>query len=127
MSSETQFDNRFGKLFELAEKAPNYCSYAGQFSTWAEELKVSLTEADIIVLNQAMLRLLHKYFDWLQIAPKNHRHKLSPNGHVCIYQVFISTYYELKKIELSLSPTPLHISEAVGPQIAGIFLGEKEK
>lgn len=127
MSSETQFDIRFGKLFELAEKSPNYCSYAEQFSTWAEELIVGLGEADIFGLNQAMLQLLHKYFDWLQIVPKNHRNRLNPKGHICIYQVFTVTYYRLRKTELSLTQSSLHISEAVGPQIAGIFLGEQKE
>lgn len=120
----TRFDD-----FELPEIPANLCSYALAFSNWAVQALDVSQDPTIYAVTKAKLLLVDRYFEWYSIAPSRHRYHFSPNGHTCIFQVFIQCYQRLKALELSL--TPLLLIEPPPPppppQIAGIFLGDLEK
>jgi len=130
MNDESKFDRLFGGNFKLKDKKPDICPFAEEFSKWADELCSGIDDLDIVDINQAKLQLLDKYFSWVQSVSKSHRYRVNPKGHICIYHVFSDTYFKLRKIELSLHPPallPQHLTGIPQPQIAGIFIGEKEE
>lgn len=126
MDNEVEFDKLYGNLFILKESKPDICPYAQKFIQWTEKLLSENESFDVIGINQAKLKLLDKYFDWFQSVSNVHRFRASPRGHTCIYHVFAQTYIKLRQIELSLNPKALYSEGSFPPQIAGIFIGEKE-
>ena len=121
------------ETFNLPETPPNTCAYAQKFSTWVEELLTrDAKEPSIVFINQAKVLLLDKYFEWRSVVPKRHRTRLGHLGHhQCISQVFEEAYERLKATELTLMPPLLFLppppSSPPMAQIAGIFLGQREK
>lgn len=105
--SDLHFDVVFGDDFELTGGKPKLCRSAFQFSKWADDLIQFSEDPNIIDIYQAKVNLIDKYFDWYHIVPKRHRFHKGERGHICIYQVFVKTYHELKAVELSLKPSPL--------------------
>ncbi len=105
--SDLHFDVVFGDDFELTGGKPNLCPFAFQFSKWADDLIQFPEDPDILDIYQAKINLLDKYFDWYHIVPKRHRFHKGNRGHICIYQVFVKAYHELRAAELSLKPFPL--------------------
>ena len=102
-----------------------FCRYAKKFAEWAHELFSEMTkDPTVLRINQAMLLLMKKYFDWYSSVPERHRDCAGDKEHVCIFKVFHFYYQRLRTVELSLSPPILY--EPPPPRIAGIFLGEEE-
>ena len=67
--------------------------------------------------------------EWRAQVPKNHRHRVSENGHTCIFHVFERTYQRIRMVELKLVPPVIVIEVPVKappalPQVQGIYLGE---
>jgi hypothetical protein len=113
--------------FEFFEEPVQLCRYAQAFSDWvAQALDVS-QDPNVIVVNQAKLLLVDKYFEFYSVVPKRHRKHLGDRGHTCIFQVFLHVYQQLKALELSLTPPMLFLPPPPPPppQIAGIFIGEE--
>ena len=112
--------------FELPEIPADLCPYARAFSDWAAQVLDIGQDPTIYAVTKAKLLLLDKYFEWWVYAPRQHRYHLSPQGHTCIFQVFIQSYRQMKALELSL--TPLLLIEPVPPppppRIAGIPFAE---
>jgi hypothetical protein len=138
--SDTMFDNIFnggsgGGLFEfqVAVAPIILCPYALAFAEFADRLcEPEIEGPSIVGVNQAILQLTKKYFEWFNKVPKRHQYHLSENGHTCIFQVFVEAYEKLSMIELTISPPKLYIPPKPPPpappppppKIAGIFLGE---
>ena len=119
---------RFDDLEMQVSEPDRRCQYAQPFYDWAVRTLHFGQEPSIVSVNQAKVLLIDKYFDGFSIAPRQHRYHLSPNGHTCIFHVFVQLYQQLRAIELSLTPPMLFIPPPPPPppQIAGIFVGEKE-
>ena len=137
------FESRFNSIWssiedlQLPEKGPDWCVFAVKFSEWIDEIFNFTEDPTVVSINQVNLQLLHKYFEWFRSIPKNHRYRIGPKGHTCIFQVFQSAYERLKVIELAITPPLLFIPPEPPPPlpppppqplqpIAGIFLGELE-
>jgi hypothetical protein len=129
-----------GFTVEGAGPPPKICAYAGQFKQWSDALSTAIMAIagsdnmeGIIAVNQGYVQLTKKLFDWREAVPRTHRNRVGGAGHICIFDVFIGAFYQLRTLELSLSPPPLFLPPApqVAPptpvfSIAGISLGEKE-
>jgi hypothetical protein len=113
--------------FEFSEEPVERCPYAQAFFSWAVQV-VDVSESSVVFLNQAKVLLVDKYFEFFSIVPKQHRYHFSPQGHVCIFQVFLEFYQRIKARELMLTPPMLFLPTPPSPppQIAGIFIGEEE-
>lgn len=118
---------------ETPEKQEESCIYARRFAEVIEPLcRDAIANPDHISINQAMLLLLKKYFEWRSSVPRNHRNRMSEQGHVCLFHIFERAYQHLKILELSLAPPMLYLPQPPPaplpppppPQIAGITLGE---
>ena len=105
--SDLHFDVVFGDDFELKEGKPNLCVYALQFKKWTDDLIQFPNDPDLLDIYKAKLNLLDKYFDWYHSVPKRHRFYIGDRGHICIFQVFVMAFHELRTVELSLKPFPL--------------------
>ena len=107
---------------------PEVCRYAQAFSGWAAQALDLGEEPNVVAVNQAKVLLVDKYFDYFSVVPKRHRYHSSPRGHICIFQVFLQYYQQLRALELSLTPPMLFLPPPPPPppQIAGIFIGEEE-
>lgn len=138
MARDHWFDDRWDQytnaefLKREQEEDNDHCSYARKFSEWIATLPTITTRRpDIITINQDMVQLLNKFFEWYAYVPKSHREKAGRRcGHTCIFQVFVDAYHTLKVAELSLTPPLLFLPKeppppppASPPHIAGIFLG----
>lgn len=115
---------------------PQRCNFAERFFEWADALCTDAYERrNAVSVNQAVVLLTHKYFEWRAYVPNAHRNRLGTRGHLCIFQVFAEAYERLKVLELSLTPpaiflpatpAPLPPPAPTTPRIAGIFIGEEE-
>ncbi|MFN8495574.1 MAG: hypothetical protein U0350_48725 [Caldilineaceae bacterium] len=105
-SSDDQDWNLFREwTFELPEEEEPLCAYAQQFAPWANLLcEEAEKRKQIVSLNHAYVLLLHKYFEWRNVVPKNHRDRVSERGHICIFQIFDRAYHRLMMLQLSLEP-----------------------
>lgn len=130
--SQPLFDNIWRRFddFEFSDAPVQRCAYAESFFNWAIRMLDLTEDAGVVGLNQAKVLLVDKYFEHFSIAPKRHRYHFSPRGHVCIFQVFLEIYQQIKARELALSPPMLFLPRRTPPspppQIAGIFIGEEE-
>jgi hypothetical protein len=113
------------------EKKEQQCIYAQRFAPWADGLvQDEMQEPTPIGINQKMLLLTKKYFDWRAAVPKSHRERIGERSHVCIFHIFERTYHRLRVLELSLTPPmlflppPAPLPAPVVHSIAGITLGE---
>ena len=122
---------RFDDL-ELVYDPTSPCPYAQAFFNWGKrELNLG-RNADLIEVNQAKVLLLDKYFEFYCVIPKQHRYRVRPEGHMCVFHVFIEFYQRIKQLQLSLSPPMLFIpppppEPPPPPQLAGLFFGEVEE
>jgi len=131
MIRDSSFEGIWNSIenLDFPEVNPEYCVYAEKFAEWADKLLVVIEEPDAVLINQAKILLLDKYFEWRSYVPKIHRNRLGSSGHVCIFNVFEYSYMKLKTVELTLTPPMLFLPapSKPQPQIAGIFLGELEE
>lgn len=104
--------------FEEKRKEPTseepvpYCEYAQAYIPIAEELcRVALQNASHITLNQALLLLTKKYWEFFYVVPKRHRYQVGERGHRCIHAVFQQYYEVLKCKELQLQPPMLFLPD----------------
>jgi len=135
------YDRNFHELwnqaeFEVPEHSEPLCSYAEYFSEYAAQVVADVeAHRSLISVNQGVLRMTHKYFDWRTVVPKSHRNRIGDTGHRCIFHVFEAAYLKLKMLELALQPPALSPPPPPPPpppsprplQIAGIFLGEDDE
>ena len=118
--------------FEFASKSIDYCPYGQQFAEWTSELVITVShQPDVVSVNQAKLLLQDKWHEWRSTVPRRHRNHRGSHGHICIFQVYLQAYNQLRLIELSLTPPLLFLPPPPPPpppprQLAGIFLGEGE-
>ena len=131
-TKDTRFFSRWRGFndFEFVEE-PDICPYAQAFLEWAPQALSLGEDPDIVSINQRKIRLVDKYFDWFSAVPKRHRYHVNPSGHTCIYQVFQQLYYQLRAIELDISPPIIYIPPSPPPppppiQFAGIVMPEEE-
>ena len=128
-TKENLFDDSWRRFDDFEFQEPvDVCSYAQAFSDWAARTLDISQNPSVVLVNQAKVLLVDKYYEWYSIVPKRHRYHLSPRGHTCIFQVFLQFYQQLKALELSLTPPLLFLPPPPPPppQIAGIFIGEEE-
>jgi hypothetical protein len=130
------FDDRFQSVWrqindiEIPDQIDDKCFYAQGFAAWVEQLITGIREPNVVLVNQAKILLMDKYFEWHRFVPSSHRLRHGVRGHTCIFQVFETAYERLKILELSLTPPLLflpYIEPPVippSPIIGGIFLGE---
>ena len=96
--------------FALPAGKEERCIYAQHFAAWAETLYQEEVQAPThIGINQKMLLLTKKYFEWRAAVPKAHRDRISERGHVCLFPIFERTFHRLKVLELSLAPEMLFL------------------
>lgn len=112
---------RFGD-FSFEEKKPSQeatiqiCEYAQAFTGYAEEVcQAVLQNATHITLNQALLQLTKKYWEYYYVVPKRHRYQVGERGHRCIHAVFQQYYEVLKRKELQLQPPMLFVPPSPPP------------
>jgi hypothetical protein len=101
---------------EQGSQAPPICAAAHQFQQWAEALcvgvaRIALQSSDdgVVAVNQAVVRLTTRYFEWRSAVPKAHRTHIAETGHTCIFHIFEHAYQQLRVIELSLTPPLLFL------------------
>ena len=128
MNITPEFETIWNRVedFEIAKEVIHWCPYARKFARWSATLIESSQDLNVVIVNQAKIQLIDKYFEWRIYVPKNHRNHIGPRGHRCIYHVFEQTYEKLRLIELALKPPLLFIPPPPSPpvQYSGIFLGE---
>ena len=102
--------------FSFEEKKPQQhkalqaCEYAQAFTGYAQEVcQAALANATHVTLNQALLQLTKKYWEFYYVVPKRHRHQVGERGHRCIHAVFQQYYEVLKRKELQLQPPMLFV------------------
>ena len=119
--------------FSLPEAQEDLCTYAQHFGVWAEGLYLEEVERPThIGVNQKMLLLTKKYFEWRAVAPKAHRDRIGERSHICIFHIFERFFFRLKVLELSLTPPMLFLPPPppppppppTAPMLMGITLGE---
>lgn len=130
------FDDRFQQVWrqitdiEVPESNDDKCFYAQGFAAWVEQLVTGIHGPNVVLVNQAKILLMDKFFEWHRFVPKSHRLRHGLRGHTCIFQVFETGYERLKIIELALTPPLLFLPNNEPPVIlpppiiGGIFLGE---
>src|SRR5689334_4244347 len=81
------------------------CAYARSFASWVKQTcQSALNPPSALSINQAMLLLLKKYFEWRDAVPHAHRNRAGNTGHVCVYHIFDRGYHRLRVAELVLTP-----------------------
>ena len=129
MNITPEFETIWNRVedFEVPAEAIEWCSYARKFAKWSATL-VESSQPNVVMVNQAKVLLVDKYFEWRIYVPKSHRNRIGTGGHRCIFHVFEQTYEKLRVMELSLTPPMLFIPPPPlpPPQIGGIFLGNIE-
>ena len=118
--------------FDVPEEQADECIYARHFGAWAAALcQDELRNPTHIGINQKMLLLTKKYFEWRATVPKAHRDRIGERSHTCIFHVFERVYHELMALELSLTPPMLFLPPARSespprqqPEVLGITIGE---
>lgn len=118
--------------FQENEDEVTSCIYAEQFTHYAEEqYQAAVKSPSHISLNQALLQVCKKYWEWFYVIPKNHRNRVDGRGHRCIHAVFRETYERLKALELTLDPPILYLPPPPPPpppamleSFKGVTLGE---
>lgn len=126
-SWQTNSDFKFGPT-----EKEEICIHAEHFLSWAEALyRDEISAPTIIGINQKMLLLTKKYFEWRAVVPKSHRDRIGERSHVCIFHIFERIFYQLKALELAMHPPMLFLPSPppppalpVLPTITGITLGE---
>ena len=135
MDFEARFYSIWSGVTDLEIPQPpvkeEMCPFAYGFNAWVEKMLMILDEPSLAKINQAKILLLDKYFEYYRSVPLSHRQRLGPNGHTCIFQVFLSCYERLYIAGLTLVPPILfdveHFPKPIPPahQIGGIFFGEQ--
>lgn len=118
--------------FQEKDDEVTSCSYAEQFTHYADEQYQAATRSPShILLNQALLQVCKKYWEWFYVVPKSHRNRVDGRGHRCIHAVFRETYERLKTLELTLDPPILYLPPPPPPpappvleSFKGVTLGE---
>lgn len=134
--NEAYFDKVWREVteedFTLAEEEEQGCIHARHFGSWADSLcQDEMAAPSHIGINQKMLLLTKKYFEWRAVVPKAHRDRVGERSHICIFHVFERAYHQLMVLELSLTPPMLFLPPARNepparqqPEVLGITLGE---
>lgn len=92
------------------EEAILTCEYAQAFTASAQEIcQPALQNATHVTLNQALLQLTKKYWEFYYVVPKRHRYQVGERGHRCLHAVFQHYYEVLKRKELQLQPPMLFV------------------
>ena len=119
-----------GLFGDILSDRPDYCVFAESFHEFADRLcKDALRQSTVVGVNQAMLSLTKRYFQWFSVVPKRHKYHLSENGHTCIFQVFVQSYQRLMTLELSILPPRLYLPSPPPPpppKEFTLWLGDKE-
>lgn len=117
--------------FSQSEEDDDLCIYAQRFALWADGLYQEEAERPTQMgVNQKMLLLAKKYFEWRTVVPKSHKDRIGERSHVCIFHIFERSYYRLKVLELSLNPPLLYLPPPpaaptqVIREVSGVYLGE---
>lgn len=106
---QAAFDQIWGCFTEFTAKAAaetrQRCIYAQHFESWATALyQDEVTAPTLMGINQKILLLTKKYFEWRAVVPKAHRNHIGERSHTCIFSVFEQVFHQLKVLELSLNP-----------------------
>jgi len=97
------------------------CIYAQHFATWADTLyQEEVSGPTHIGINQKMLLLTKRFFEWRASVPKAHRDRISGRGHICIFHIFERTFHRLRVLELSLTPPMLFLPPPPPPPPAQV-------
>jgi hypothetical protein len=133
MDIDARFEDLWKSIpdFQLPEPKPKYCVYAHHFWEWATQLTTGVAKnPNVVAVNRAKITLMDKYFEWRNSVSRSHRDRLGNTSHTCIYQVFVDAHDQLRVVELSLTPPPLYLPEAIEEaepdEVTGIFIGENE-
>jgi len=115
----------------IPEEEIEFCEYAQSFLDWGNQLLSKTKKQTVVSINQVKILLLDKFFEWYRYVPRSHRLKMGQRGHICIFQVLVSLYAQLKVIELEITPPmvfepppPPPMKILPRPSLAGIVLGE---
>jgi hypothetical protein len=104
-------DFSFEEKKSSQKEAIRTCEYAHAFTAYAQEVcQAALQNATHVTLNQALLQLTKKYWEFYYVVPKRqHRYQVGERGHRCIHAVFQHFYEVLKRKELQLQPPMLFV------------------
>jgi len=110
--------------------SPQTCPFADLLASWAGPVVSDAEQKqDLMIILQAKLLLLDKFFSIRACAPKVHRFKMVDTGHVCIWNRFEEFYNRLRIAEMALTP-PLFFASLPSPpqpqQVGGIFILEEK-
>lgn len=106
------------KEVEHPERSPPTCEYAQAFTMTAQELcQPALDQPTHVTVNQCLLLLTKKYWEFYYVVPKRHRQQIGERGHRCIHGVFQHFYEVLKCQELRLQPPMFFLSGPVSTSL----------
>lgn len=109
-SSADAWKRHDGFTVHPSEEGVVTCTFAEQFARQAEEqYQLAARDTNHVSINQALLQVCKKYWEWFYAVPKNHRLRVDSRGHRCIHAVFRETYDRLKALELTLAPPMLFL------------------
>lgn len=129
------FDELWERLraaeFTPAEEQEETCIYAQHFERWAAPFyQEEARRPSLLGINQKMLLLTKKYFEFRAAVPRSHRDRIGERSHVCIFHIFERYYQRFKVLELGLAPPMLFLPPPPPapppppPTLMGITLGE---
>ena len=94
----------------------NHCIHAEKFSIWARELLEKTDLENRMQVHQAILQLSMQYYQWYFQVPKQHQVRVGPEGHTCIFHVYMHTFNELMEARSALDP-PVYTPPPPPPRI----------
>jgi hypothetical protein len=91
---------------EQVDPFVSYCPDAKAYWRYADEvLNQYVRETnDLTRLLQGEVLITDRYLDFRAYAAKGHRDKIGDKGHICLYQVWITSMHEIRSKRLALDP-----------------------
>src|SRR4051812_32742712 len=81
------------------------CQHAQQFIIWRDKVcQKALASSNVILLNQAWLKVAKRYYEFYVSVSEAHKHCLGDGDHICIFSVFTETMEMLREHELGIDP-----------------------
>jgi len=92
------------------------CVHAQKFSSWVEDLLDKTDMQDRMRIHQSLLQLAMQHYQWYFQVPPKHQSQAGPQGHVCIFHVYIHAFNDLMEARADLDP-PVYTPPPPPPKI----------
>jgi hypothetical protein len=83
-----------------------YCLYSRAYWRYADDVlnRYVRGATDLMRLAQAKVLITERYLEARAYATREHRDKLGSKGHICLYQVWLTSMHEVMATQLTLDP-----------------------